>query len=191
MDRPRWSPAGQRAGSDQIGGRFACSLSLTIRHTYIRVAALQRLAASRRRGPWSRAPNPSVPSQRESERGRGRERDRTYFHFSPVFAHGGNQRQLALVAREADQIVVCVVGHLLELFCQKSGLGLEESLPFRRRKHGKSNSCVQASSRHRNPPAQQPRRFLSPPLELAARVPRPPAPALPACLVWMNGSVTK
>ena len=86
----------------------------------------------------------------ESERGRGRERDRTYFHFSPVFAHGGNQRQLALVAREADQIVVCVVGHLLELFCQKSGLGLEESLPFRRRKHGKSNSCVQASSRHRN-----------------------------------------
>ena len=154
--RKNWTIRGgarQRAGSDQIGGRFACSLSLTltIRHTYIRVAALQRLAASRRRGPWSRAPNPSVPSQRESERGRGRERDRTYFHFSPVFAHGGNQRQLAL----ADQIVVCVVGHLLEFFCQKSGLGLEESLPFRRRKHGKSNSCVQASSRHRNPPAQQ------------------------------------
>ena len=148
--------ARQGSGPDQIrSAADSHALSLTIRRTYIRVAALQMLAASRRRGPWSRAPNPSVPSQRESERGRGRERDRTYFHFSPVFAHGGNQRQLALVAREADQIVVCVVGHLLEFFCQKSGLGLEESLPFRRRKHGKSNSCVQASSRHRNPPAQQ------------------------------------
>ena len=151
MDHPRWSPARQRAGSDQIGGRFACSLSLTIRHTYVRVAALQRLAASRRRGPWSRAPNPSVPSQRarEGEDGSETEHIFTFLRFLRTAATSGNLRW-SHEKRLTRLWCAYVVGHLLELFCQKSGLGLEESLPFRRRKHGKSNSCVQASSRHRN-----------------------------------------
>ena len=143
----------QRAGSDQIGGRFACSLSLTNRHTYIRVAALQR-QFRRLPATWSAvACTQPVHSQREREREDGSERDRTYFHFSPVFAHGGNQRQFALVAQEADQVVASVEGNLLQLFCQRGGPGLEDSLPFRRRKHGKSDSCVQAAATATRPAA--------------------------------------
>ena len=154
--------ARRRAGSDQIGGRFACSLSRSATHTCSRAAK----AGSPPTGDVVRGRAHPTRPLAEGEDGSETEHIFTFLRFLRTAATSGNLRwsheRLTRLWRALKAISLNYFGNKVDQVLRIPSLSVVGNTENRNRASNQP-PC------HRDPPSM---RFLSPPLELAACVPR-------------------